>query len=815
MRTPTRIIALTLTLLGGAAHAAGPLYTTDTNPPAPLKWDTSNGPIPVYTDGGDAFTFDYDGVTPFLTIERANEITQFAFDQWNSVSTSTFEAQIAGTIESQTGIADVTGANADQIYFVENGYGFWVNYDTDGSILEEFFGVPRTAVLGIAFPEWSDGNGTIIEATAVINGWNVFDTDVQGNQIAGVFTHEFGHAINLSHSQVNGHMAYSSYTYAPKYPGVPGCGVEAVYRWDYPPFFGLNNADPYEIETMYPFIDHSGEASVAMSQVTLADDIAAISNLYPTSDYASSTGSISGTLYLKDGKTQYSGINVIARNVNDLTGDAVSAMTGDQTQGKIGPDGRFTINNLTPGEQYVVYIEQIAAGGYPTSPQSLISSAEYWNSAESSNPGTDDACDATPIMAEAGVTKTADIYFNGYANGIEFRPIVTGAFLVDMAKNGRSAMGTAGSIPFVWNENYGFKLLAEDIRVGNGSMTRNGQKLLVLHDDNGNGIQQAALWTDSRGPQSLGDLNGDTCGGGGSAGVSSSYGWAVDDTGKTAVGLAYIDVDGDGRCQTSRLGELVPFKWTRKTGMQQLEMPDQSYTSFPTWVRAHAISGDGNVILGGISLSRAVAWVGDDLYDLYDMFGARSAYAASYDGTRVALNGAPEGTLLWDPINDPGTVENIGGLTWCVDMDYVFFGTNFCELLGPEAVQEALGPIPVEVFDTSDDGSILIGRAGSFFMGFVGGIWIEDIGWMNFRDFFAKQGVAEASTVPFDNPISISGTGREITGGIAGAQAAWHVDIDQVFVCQDGADIQTGFPNGLRSKLAAGAEFGRCAHLDD
>ncbi|MEJ2604960.1 MAG: carboxypeptidase-like regulatory domain-containing protein, partial [Gammaproteobacteria bacterium] len=597
-----------------------------------------------------------------------------------------------------------------------------------------------------------------------------------------------------------------------EYPGVAGCGVEPVYRWNYPAYLGLDVADPYDIETMYPFIEHSGDAAEAMSYLTSADDAAAISDLYPTPDYASSTGSISGTLYLKDGKTEYSGVNVVARNVNDLMGDAVSAMTGYQTQGKVGPDGRYRINNLTPGEQYVVYIESIRAGGYPTSPQSLVSVPEYWNAAEGTSPATDQACDATPIVAEAGVEKTADIYFNGYPKGIEFRQIISGAFLVDLAKNGRSAMGTAGSTPFVWDENFGFRLLSDDVSVGAGSMTRNGQKLLVLYDDNGNGIQQAALWTDSRGPVPLGDLNGDTCGGSGSAGVSSSYGWAVDDTGATAVGTAYIDVDSDGSCQSSTRGEIVPFKWTKKTGMQQLETPEQTYSS---WVRAHGISGNGEVILGGNGPSRALAWVNGDLYNLYEQFGSRSAYAANFDGTTVALNGTPEGVMLWDPINDPANPVAIGGLEWCKDLDYVSFGRNFCDLLGPEAVQAQLGPIPVEVFDMSDDGSVLIGRAGSFFAGFVGGIWIEGIGWMNFSEFFAKQGVAEAASVPFDNPIAISGTGREITGGIAGATAAWHVDIDQVFVCRDGADLQTGFPNGLREELAAGAEFGRCAHLDD
>ena len=64
-----------------------------------------------------------------------------------------------------------------------------------------------------------------------------------GNRIAGVFTHEFGHAINLSHSQVNGPMVYQSYTYAPYQPGVKGC-VAPVHRYDYPDGFGATPANP-------------------------------------------------------------------------------------------------------------------------------------------------------------------------------------------------------------------------------------------------------------------------------------------------------------------------------------------------------------------------------------------------------------------------------------------------------------------------------------------------------------------------------------------------------------------------------------------
>ena len=79
--------------------------------------------------------------------------------------------------------------------------------------------------------------------------------DVDGNFIAGVFTHEFGHIVNLAHSQVNGPMVYSSYTFQPKYPGVPGC-VTPVHAWDHWDDVGVNRADPAIIETMYPFIDN-------------------------------------------------------------------------------------------------------------------------------------------------------------------------------------------------------------------------------------------------------------------------------------------------------------------------------------------------------------------------------------------------------------------------------------------------------------------------------------------------------------------------------------------------------------------------------
>ncbi|MFI2811379.1 matrixin family metalloprotease [Microbulbifer sp. JSM ZJ756] len=813
MKLNNLTLAVGLAVAATSVHAAGPLYTTDGQNPQPLKWDTSKGPIPVYTDGGEAFTFDYDAETPFITIDRANEITAHAFRNWSDVPTSTFAAEITGTIEQMAGIDDVTGENAAEIYTKENGYGFWVLYDTDGSILEDFFGVPKEAVLGIAFPEWTDGNGTIIEATAVMNGWNVWDTDVDGNNVAGVFTHEFGHAINLSHSQVNGQLAYQSYTYSPNYPGVPGCDVDPVHRWDYPAYANANNADPAIIETMFPFINHSGRAGAEQSTIEHPDDVAAISNIYPTADYASSTGTISGVLRLKDGKTEYSGINVIARNVDNPLFDAVSDMTGSATQGKVGPDGRFTIRNLTPGQEYVLYLEQINSGGYPTARTRLLSQQEYWNESEGTDPLQDAACDATPIVAEAGVTREADFYFNGYQKGVQVTPIVS-AFVLDMAKNGKKGAGLAGQTAFLWDEDKGFKVLPADIVPANGALDRNGQKMLVQKDFTGNGIQEAAIWSE-QGITRLGDLNGNSCGGGSQTGVAAVSGWAMDDKGETAVGLAYKDVDGDGFCQRSFTGEIVPFIWDRKGGMRELDTSsiDWGRTQF---IRAQGISGNGEVVLGLDSHQRAVAWVNDGpIIKLHDAFGARDAYASSYDGRRVALTTA-DGVKLWDASKgtSPDAVTNIGSLRWCEDMPFYFFGLNYCDVLSEEEITDAVGPVPLSVSDMSDDGRVAIGRAGSFRMGLAGGLWVEGIGWMQLADFLRKQGVVEMDSLPMNNPISISASGTEIMGGLAGIQFSWKIDLDQAYVCNSGVSQQVGFPGGLREAVAAGAEVGRCEFID-
>ena len=50
---------------------------------------------------------------------------------------------------------------------------------------------------------------------------------------------------------------------------------------------------------------------------------------------------------------------------------------------------------------------------------------------------------------------------------------------------------------------------------------------------------------------------------------------------------------------------------------------------------------------------------------------------------------------------------------------------------------------------------------------------------------------------------------------MAGVAFSWVVEMRRVFVCDNGVSVSTEFPQGLRVKLAEGAEFGRCPFVDD
>ncbi|MEL4178743.1 hypothetical protein [Roseateles sp. PN1] len=842
--------------LVGSAQAAGPLFLN--NNPAnlqPLRWDTTQGPIKVYTDIG-AFSLKNDG-TVFLSEAQANKITAFGLKQWSSVATSTWRAEtdpakfIPFSKVPSIGQDVKDGATASLVYGQYNEGGFYVIYDVDGRVLEEYFGAPRDQVLGIAMPEIAedrDGDGfpeTIVKATAVMNGWMVDHeappagqrsqppADVNGTRYAGIFTHEFGHAINLSHSQTNGQLAYFSEPGFGRdlYPGVPGC-VAPVHHWLRGPV--ASHIDPKHIETMFPYIDsHSvakgRSAGYEMSTVDRADDIASISNLYPTADYLSKTGSIAGTLVLKDGQTGFSGINIIARNVKDPLGDAISVMSGDQTQGQIGPDGRFRINNLKPGESYQLYTEEINRGGYPTQPTMLMSQAEYWNEGESNDVLADKPCVASAIKAEAGVTKTAKLIFNGSTEGVQYS-FLTAGYLTSLSDDGLRAGGMVGfDTPFVWDVKTGPRLLPQELDLLSSAMsniTGDGRFMMVEANFDGQiqvdpdgqpfTLKQMALWDyDTNALKPLGALSNrcDSWGG-----HISSYGWGMNRKGTAAVGFStYENADGSCGDFDPQLGTLsvAPYLWTAKKGGRPLRLDGLNMEWMP-WIRAAGVSGDGGVVVGQGNGTNAYAWVKEGApIDLTPLTGAYAADLVSNDGLRVPL-ATEKGVLIWNPTmgTEPSAFRSISSPKYCIDFPFSSWdGIDHCKVEGPAWVEANFGVPEQQLNGITDDGRVIIARIGSFFSSIAGFMWVEDIGWLGLNEFFRKQGVVEAEKYGMENPLSINGPGNTLVGGVTGLQMTWYVDMKKVYVCDGGSTSLVAFPAQAAAKVKAGARLGRCELL--
>jgi len=810
------LLALSTVALSASASAGGILYThVDGNEVKPLLWDTSKT-IPVYVDGGGAFTYDYDG-SVFLSIERANEITARAFAEWSNVPTSTFKAEIAGTIESQIGIKDVNGKNAHELYNQENGYGFWVLYDTDGRILEDYFGVSRYSVLGIAFPEISTEDGEILEATALMNGFAVHVDDVNGDRISGVFTHEFGHAINLSHAQANGALAYESFIGNEQWAGVANCSnVEPIHSYQYAPIIkwypDANPIDASLTETMYPFIDTRDDIGYEMSTVDHKDDHVAISNLYPTEQYLSGTGTIKGKIYLKDGKTEYPGLVVTARAVDNPLVDVVMVQSGDQTQGEVGLDGSYEIHGLTPGVEYYLYVSQINSGGYPTAPSPIPTEAEYWNHGESNDPSIDSACLFDTLTAQAGETiDDIDFVLNGYNDGIQFTPIIN-AYLNTLSKNGKTISGDHDDVNFAWHETKGLTIWEQEgLRGGGGAMNKTATRMAVLWDHDLDGIADPAMMNMQTSslelmPKPEGVV---ACANDFGPGLQTASIWAMSQDGRQVVGYIYDDKNGDGDC--NGIDEINPVLWDLATNTATV-LPDGQPFGDYQWARADGISGDGKTILGSIGGWESLTWNNGELinHTKRSDYNLSGAHAASENGL-VAMTHYDDGVVLWNPETD--TYQPLGGLVNCVDIELTSWrGGNVCERYTQEEVELYYGKYArATIYDMNADATVLLGRGGSFFTGFYGVMYIAEADkWVHLGDFLKSQGVLEYNAYPVNNALAIDARGDTLLMGIAGHAFSGLLDLSEVMVCEKGRDKKVDFPGQFAQMLNKGAKMGRC-----
>ena len=294
---PVGVLLIALAAVAGiTAYAAGPLYVGGPGMAEGVPFVWTINPLTYWTDQGSLGT---------LNNTAANDLVAQAFQAWQDVPTASISFSRGGPLG-----ADVTASN---ILAVENALydcstlpgdpagGIakprTIIYDTDGSIIEAW-GEDSNSVLGMATALCltTDGvNNNFNRGFALING-KVVTGPSSTTLVKAVMTHEFGHLIGLDHAQVNLDCL----------TGGPACDLDGV-------------------PTMFPIlIDEDG---AAMS-TPAADDVAALSELYPGASFTSSMGRITGHVFFSDGMTPAQGFNVIARRTNDPLVTAVSSVSG-------------------------------------------------------------------------------------------------------------------------------------------------------------------------------------------------------------------------------------------------------------------------------------------------------------------------------------------------------------------------------------------------------------------------------------------------------------------------------------------------------
>jgi hypothetical protein len=290
----------------------------------PLVLEGPAGHTPVsYENPNIFFNIETGPLGPTRDNDVADQLVRDAFALWNIIPTSIINLTQGNDIP-----VDIDNSNfnryipdpANNVIFNDNDCLNPVVYDSDGSIIDAFFGIGASDnVVGFAASSLYIGDSYFKEGFAVING-KTLSHPLTDNELTLIIAHELGHAFGLDHSQAN---------------------------MDNTESFTVNSCDTAPSQAyplMYPW-------ACRLSKDLHPDDVLSLSMLYPVADYYATHGQLRGKFLA--GTAPVLGANLWVEDTS--TGDVYSIVSDYLAEG----NGFFSL--VLPKGEYKLHANSINA----------------------------------------------------------------------------------------------------------------------------------------------------------------------------------------------------------------------------------------------------------------------------------------------------------------------------------------------------------------------------------------------------------------------------------------------------------------------